>query len=347
MKNPRGIHWLYLIGASSGLSFISKEVGIFALICSIITLFFIRRFTVKSIAVIVSSFILVASPYWIPILTLDEANDAWLTYWQWQTQREANQPDIFYLSLIPKDALGYALTALFFLAIFSAIITMNIKRPEVFLLLIWISVPLIIFQLLPIKGFHFAMALIPGFTILGVSFLFGSWMQEIPHYRLVRLLVIPLIFISSGTLLNYLFGVPFYDEAGSGGEPYARETALWIKNYLNKNSTLLTMDTPMANIIKYYANNEVYSLHANKNPAYSKIANPDLSILNGEIDYLVFEKYRIERAPYLEEEADELTDLVTKYDGIPIHTEYEILGDNSKNFTDPAVIIYSLNKAPV
>jgi 4-amino-4-deoxy-L-arabinose transferase-like glycosyltransferase len=346
MKNPSGVHWLYLIGVTSGLSFLSKEVGIFALICSVVSLFFVRRFTIKTVAVVVSSFILVVSPYWIPILTLNEANDAWLTYWQWQTQREANQPDTFYLSLIPNGALGYVLTALVLLAIFSAIITKSIKRPEVFLPLIWISVPLIIFQLLPIKGFHFAMALIPGFTIFGVSFLFGSWMQKIPHYRFVTLLVIPLILISSGAMLNYLFGVPFYDEAGSGGEPYAREAALWVRDYLNDNSTLLTMDTPMANIIKYYSNNEVYSLHANKNPAYTKIANSDLSILNGEIDYLVFEKYRIEKAPYLEEEADELLDLVMKYGGIPIYSEYKTPTSNTKNTTDAAIIIYTLNKSP-
>jgi hypothetical protein len=106
------------------------------------------------------------------------------------------------------------------------------------------------------------------------------------------------------------------------------------------------MDTPMANIIKYYSNNEVYSLHANKNPAYTKIANSDLSILNGEIDYLVFEKYRIEKAPYLEEEADELLDLVTKYGAIPIYSEYKTPASNAKNTTDAAIIIYTLNKSP-
>ena len=344
MKNSDGVHWLYLIGVSSGLSFLSKEVGMFALISSMIGLLFIRRFTLKTIFIVLSSFILVASPYWIPILTLEEANDAWLSYWQWQTQREANHSDTFYLTIIPKDALGFMLTALCIMSIVFAIVTRNVKKPAVFLLLIWIAIPIIIFQFLPIKGFHFVVSLIPAFTLLGVSFLFSDWMKKVPYYRIVPIVFIPLILISSGSVLSHLFGIPFSDDVGSGGEPYAREGARWIRDYVPNNATILTMDTPMANIIKYYSNNEVYSLHSNKNPAYTKILNSDLAILNGDIEYLVYEAYRLDSSPYLLEEADELIELVAKYDAIPIYAEYETLPNNSKNFTDPALIIYSLNR---
>lgn len=343
MKNSNNIHWLYFVGVSSGLGFLSKEVGIFALISSIIALLFIRRFTLKSIFILLSSFILVASAYFIPILTLEEANDAWLSYWEWQTQREANHSDTFYVTTISKDALGYMLTTLCIISIIFAIVTRTVKKPGVFLLLIWIAVPIIIFHILPIKGFHFVMSLIPAFTILGVSFLFSDWVKKVPYYRIIPIVFIPLILISSGSVLSILFGIPFSDDVGSGGEPYAREAARWIRDYIPNNGTILTMDTPMANIIKYYSNNEAYSLHSNKNPAYTKILNSDLSILNGDIEYLVYEGYRLDSSPYLLEESDELIELVEKYNGIPIYTEYETLPNSGKNLTDPALIIYSLN----
>ncbi len=344
MKNTKGVHWLYFIGASSGLAFLSKEIGIFALISSVICLFFIKGLTSKNLVIVVSSFLLASSPYWIPILTIEEAQNAFLSYWQWQTGREANQPDNFYLTLLSKDALGYTLTVLCIASVVSALITKNIKRPAVFLLLIWIAVPLLIFQLLPIKGFHFMVSLIPAFTLLGVSFLFSDWMKKVPYYRIIPIIIIPLIFLSSGPVLAYWFGVPFPPIVGSGGEPYAREGAIWIRDNLSNEAVILTLDTPMANIIKYYANNEVFSLHSNKNPAYTKIENPDLSILNGQIDYLVYESYRVERSAYLKEEAEEMNDVRMKYNAVPIHTEYKThIGNKGQNLTS-ALIIYSLDR---
>ncbi|HEY7777973.1 MAG TPA: glycosyltransferase family 39 protein [Nitrososphaeraceae archaeon] len=344
MKNTKGIHWLYLIGVSSGLSFLSKEVGIFALICSILCLLLIRGLTPRNLLIVISSFVLATSPYWLPILTIEEAQAAFLYYWQWQTEREPNHPDTFYLELVSREALGYGLTILCIASIVSALITGNIKKPAVYLLLVWISIPLFIFQFLPIKGYHFVVSVIPSFTLLGVSVLFGDWMKKVPYIRIIPIIVIPLIFLSSGSVLNYLFGISPPDIAGSGGEPYAREAAIWIRDNLPNDSVLLTLDTPMANIIKYYSNNEVFSLHSNKNPAYTKIETADLSILSGQIHYLVYESYRAERSAYLKEEAEEMNDLRMKYDAVPIYIQYKgHIGGNNQNLT-PAIIIYSLDR---
>jgi hypothetical protein len=141
-----------------------------------------------------------------------------------------------------------------------------------------------------------------------------------------------------------LFGISPPDLAGSGGEPYAREAAIWIRDNLPNDLVFLTLDTPMANIIKYYSNNEVFSLHSNKNPAYTKIETADLSILSGQIHYLVYESYRAERSAYLKEEAEEMNDLRMKYDAVPIYIQYKgHIGGNNQNLT-PAIIIYSLDR---
>ena len=344
LKKPKEAHWLFLVGASAGLSFLSKEIGIFALITSIVCLFLIKGFNFRNIIIVASSFVLVSSPYWLPILTIPEAHDAALAYWNWQASRDPNQSADFYLTLISQEVLGYILTGLFILSVIYSLATRDISKPSVFILLVWIGIPLIIFQFLAVKGYAFASPTITPFVLLGVSFLFSDWMKKLPHHRIFVIGLIPLIFVFSGPMLHYLFQIPPIQLVGSGGEPYAREGAIWIRDNVPQKGIFLTIDIRTANVIRYYANNEALSLHSNNNPAYIQIDNPDLPILNGKIDYLVYETYLVEQFPYLKGEAKELNQLIIKYSGIPIHTEYETYTDtNGKNLIKPALIIYSLD----
>jgi hypothetical protein len=144
-------------------------------------------------------------------------------------------------------------------------------------------------------------------------------------------------------MLHYLFQIPPINLVGSGEEPYARDGAIWIRGNVPQEAVFLTLDSRTANIIKYYSNNNAVSLHANKNPAYIEVVSPDLPILNGEIQYLVYEVYLAEQLPYLKEEAREMRQLITKYNGSAIHTEYETNMDiNGKKLIKPVLIIYSL-----
>jgi 4-amino-4-deoxy-L-arabinose transferase-like glycosyltransferase len=343
LKSPKN-HWLFLVGASAGLTFLSKEIGIFALIASIVCLFLIKSFSVKYLVVIISSFLLASSPYWIPVLTIQEARDAAQSYWHWQVSRDPNQPDSFYFTLLSQEALGYVLAGLFVLSVIYSLKTKNIKKPQVYMLLVWIAIPFIIIQFLAVKGFAFTSPLIPSFVLLGVSFLFSKWMQKIPHYRIIIIILVPLIFIFSGPILHYLFQIPPIHLVGSGGEPYVREASMWIRDNIPHDSVFLSLDTRTANVIKFYSNNDALALHANRNPAYIRIDNPDLYVLNGKVDYLVYEVYLAEQVPYLKGEVKKLTQLITKYNGIPIHTEYQTyVDDKGKKLIKPALIIYSLD----
>lgn len=344
LKKPNNLFWIYLVGLSAGLSFLSKEVGIFALISSIICLFLIKTISIKIIVIIISTFLLASSPYWIPILTIPEANEAVIKYWNWQTSRDPNQSDAFYVGIISQEALGYVLTGLCMVSIVYAIKTKNIVKPQVFLILVWIAIPLTLFHLLAVKGFAFLLPTIPAFVLLGISFLFSHWVKKMPGYRILLVAIVPLIFIFSGPPLHYVLQIPPTNLVGSGEEPHAREGAIWIRDNIADGSAFLTLDIRTANIIKYYSNNDAFSLHANENPAYTKIEHPDIAILQGEIDYLFYDVYLAERFGYLKEEKSELNQLVVKYNATPIHTEYASYMDkNGKNFLKPAIIIYSLN----
>jgi 4-amino-4-deoxy-L-arabinose transferase-like glycosyltransferase len=345
LRRERDIYLLYFIGAASGLSFLSKEVGIFVLIASIVSLTLARKCSIKKLAIIMGSFLLATSPFWIPILTIQEAQQTALSYWQWQTSRDQNQPDIFYLEILFRDALGFVLTGLFVVSLLYLWKGGKLKDPMIIALLTWIGATLLLFQLLPIKGFHFAQSLVPPFVLLSFSVLDGDWSKRVGRHRMLVIVLIPLILFTSGPVFNYLFQIYTPPLAGSGGIPYVRESAIWIRDNVPGNSIILALDATTANIIKFYANKEVFSLHSNKNPAYTQIGNPDLYILNDQIRYLVLQPYIVENYPHLKEEVDQLTDLAKKYGAVPVHIENETYtGMSGEILIRPAVIIYSLDR---
>lgn len=344
LKQDKGIYWLYFIGASSGLSFLSKEVGIFVLIASIVSLILTKKFDFKKLAIIGVSFLLATSPFWIPILTIPEAQQTALSYWQWQTSRDQNQPDIFYLTILFRDALGFVLTGMFVVSLFHLLKVGKLKNPPVIVLLTWVVATLVLFQLLPIKGFHFAQSLLPPLVLLAMSILDGHWIRKKRSYTILVIVLVPLIVIASGPIFNHLFQIFTTPLAGSGGIPYVREAAIWIRDNIPGDNIILTLDATSANIIKFYANKEVFSLHSNKNPAYTEIGNPDLHILNEEIRYLVLQPNIVENYPHLKEEVDQLRDLANKYGGVPIHIENQTYtGKDGEILIRPTIIIYSLD----
>lgn len=345
IKTSGGSHLLFLIGASSGLCVLSKEIGIFAIIATVTCLILTKRMTLKAILIILSSFLFACIPYWLPILTSDHAQDAAYSYWQWQTSRDPNLSEMFYINIIFESVMGYAFSVLFVLSVIYIIKSRRIKNPEIIILIVWIGVPLLLFQVIPVKGYHFIISIVPPLVLLGITILSDNWIK-IKNIRLQSCLIVAIVvltIIASGPILNQLFKNVPQPLAGSGGVPYVREGAIWIGDNVPDNGTLLTVDTRTANIIKFYANNNAISLHSNKNPAYLQIVVPDLYILNNQVRYIVSEPYIAESFPYLKEEVEIINNLIVKYNGIPIHTEYETYyGKNGENLIKPELIIYAL-----
>ena len=336
--------WVYLIGLSSGLSFISKEVGIVTLVMSILYMTLIRRLDIKNLVILGVSFLLATSPFWIPMIVIDDARNLTFTYLKWQSERLPNYPLDFYAGILSINALGVVLSGLCILSTIYAFMTKGFHKPSV-LLLVWIAVPLLVFQLLPTKGFYFMVSLIPSFVILGISFLFGNWMSRIPNSSILRLVLVPIILLSTGPVISYFMtGEAHYQQnvAGSGGEPYMREAAVWIRDNTSQDSTFLTANIKMANIIEFYALRDAVSLKANQNPSYTTIENADLSILNGSINYLVYEK-SLENSKGITKQAKELNSYITKFNPVPVHTEYSTYADRTgKVRTVPEIIIFSV-----
>jgi len=339
--------YVYAIGACAGLSFLSKEVGFLALLTAAIYMQLTHRLGSRNLAILVLTFFLVASPHLILILTRNEATQNAFLYTQWQFSRQPNHPAGFYASTL-AGALGYILSALVILAVVNALKTkVRVRKASGILLMIWIAVPLIFFQLWSTKGFYYLLPLIPALVLLGTSFLFSDWIKKVRYHDILVIAIIPIILLSTNYVISYFF--PRNDLlvlAGSGGLPGAREAALWIKQNTPQGSAFMTIGPSMGNIIKFYANRDALALSvsanpANHNPAYTPIINPDIMIKNGEIHYVVYDIYSALRSQHF---ADKLHYYVTKYNAQTVHTEYKTYRTaDGKTVTSPVIIIYVIN----
>jgi 4-amino-4-deoxy-L-arabinose transferase-like glycosyltransferase len=339
--------WLYAIGASCGFVFLSKEVGILALIASLFYLIAVHKIGIRAILIISLTFAVTVSPHFMLLLIKNEAAQNAFLYSQWQLNRPPNHSYFFY-PLILVGSLGPILLGLSILSLVGIFRAKIVKRPEV-LLLIWISIPLLFFQLWPTKGFYYILPTIPVFAILGSSFLFSRWLEKLRDYKIIIILLIALIPLTTNQVISVMF--PFLGGdmkylAGSGGLPLGRETALWIKENTPEGSVFMTIGPTMGNLIKFYANSQALAISTNPNPAkhnpsYSPITNPDLMIRNGQIHYIVYDIYSAARTQHF---ADKLLYYVDKYNGQLIHSESTSYSDNEGNtVTKPVTQVYVIN----
>jgi hypothetical protein len=99
--------------------------------------------------------------------------------------------------------------------------------------------------------------------------------------------IIPLIILSNNFFLTKAFPVEDLKISDYLGTPWNREAALWIKNNTPANASVLTAESKLGNIVKFYSNHDVYTIEINRNPSYIQVDNPLLLILNKNVTILV------------------------------------------------------------
>ena len=336
---------LYGIGITTGLCFLSKEIGIISFIISIISIIIInKKIKIKNILIVILSFVFVTSPYWVSFLTLEEARKSVLEYIDWQDSRPANHDAIYYFDILLSDILGYVLSLLVVIAYLSIIFNKrNWNFRNIIIPFLWILLPLIFYQMISVKGYHFPFLITPFLVIFGISILSSQWIKKMSRKYILLIIIIPLILISNKYIINeYFLLIPHNPVLGSESLTYMKDVALWIKEHTSKDSTFLTLYTHMSNIIKFYAQRDSIAIQANNNPAYQKIDNIDILILAEKINYIVYEKIQIDNGKFLENKALKLEDYIQKYDGIPVYVKYQNNSniENTKTLSEPAIIVY-------
>lgn len=337
--------WIYAIGFSAGLTFLSKEVGVIAVISVLVYLYFRRKIGLVKIIILLGVFILTISPHLIVLAIRDEASQNAFLYSQWQLSRPPNHPPSFYPEVL-LSSLGFVLSGLCVLAVIHSIFSKQ-NRESVILLLTWIFIPLLFFQLWPTKGFYYMLPLIPAFVVLGISFISTNWIERIRHHKVIIIFIIILVPLSTNFIIS-IINPPEEQRylAGSGGLPYAREAAQWIAENTPEGSVFMTIGPSMGNVIKFYSNRDTMAISTNPNPAahnpsYKPIINPDYMLRSGQIQYIVYDMFSAARTQHF---ADKVLYYAEKFDGHLVYSEYETYTDKEGNVVSkPAILIYVIN----
>jgi 4-amino-4-deoxy-L-arabinose transferase-like glycosyltransferase len=351
------VEWLYAAGAALGLTVLSKETGIVLLGAVFLFLALSQglHMRIRDLAIAVVLMVLVISPMPVTLMLAGRSSTG-NNYLIYQLFRRPNHTGMFYLQSVPV-ALGFILLLV---ALLGLILLWRENSWRETLLLAWILVTSLFFEVWPVKGFQYLLPIAPPMALLA-----GRWLGRLagggqtgPLWRpLTGSLALPagLAWVLVG-MVSISLGITSWQRiqpqasslflAGTGGVPGGREAGLWIRQNLPLNSRLMTIGPSMANIVEFYGERSAYGLSINpnplhRNPAYDPILNPDRQLRDSDLQYIVWDSYSAARSKFF---ADKLISYVQKYNGRAIHTETIQVKDSHGNLvSEPVIIIYEVH----
>jgi hypothetical protein len=345
--------WLYAAGVGLGLTFLTKETGILFAAAIYVFLAISPTIRVKIKHLILSALgtalIIMLYPLTL-VLAGGGGSQTTSQYLAWQLIRRPNHEWDFYItSVLP--ALGWFLILV---AVCGLLAFYRSRSWREGLLLSWIIIPALFFQIWPTKGFQYLLPIAPPVAILAgqaVSQLAKSVPSRIRAAAKIRN---ALLFVTAGLVtlsllvpcLRYITPTtPDRFLAGSGGVPGGREAGEWVLENVPEGATLMTIGPSMANILQFYGHRKASGLSVSpnplhRNPSYQPILNPDYQMRIGEIQYLVWDVFSAERSEFF---SNKLLEYVKKYNGRTAHVE--IIEDSSSGgppISQPVIIIYEV-----
>lgn len=343
--------WLLATGVGLGLTFLAKETGIILLgaVFAFLALSPEIRLRLPHLALSIFLMLVMMVPYPASLL-ISGRSVTGQNYLVWQLLRRPNHPWDFYAVTVPQ-MLGYLVIALALLGLW---LTRRERSWRERLLLLWIVVPVLFFQLWPTKGFQYLLPIAPALAILAARTL--AWLRAPAHSVSSRptglrsAATLGLTLIVAATLVGPTWAriqpaptATFL--AGTGGLPGGREAGLWVLDNVPEGASFLTIGPSMANVIQFYGHRKArgLSISANplrRNPAYEPVVNPDLQIRLGEIHYLVWDSFSAGRSPFFSER---LLRLARQFGGNVVHTESVTFpAEGGGTAEQPLIVIYEV-----
>lgn len=299
--------WLVAAGATLGLTFLSKETSI-VLLGSLYAFFALTpaiRVRLRDLAASAAAMGVVALAFPLA-MSLGGKTETGGHYLAWQLFRRPNHDWAFYGSTVPESV-----GPLVLLAAVAALVFLRHRRSwRETLLVSWIAIPTVFFQLWPVKGFQYLLPVAPAVAILAAWLVVGGLGTSGALRRGLggpRLAAVATCFIAASLLLPTLQRVQPRDSetflAGSGGVPGGRETGRWIRRHVPRGARLLTIGPSMANLVQYYGRRKAFGVAVSpnplhRNPAYEALPNPDLLIRRNDLQYLVWDAFSAARSPF-------------------------------------------------
>jgi Dolichyl-phosphate-mannose-protein mannosyltransferase len=343
--------WLHAVGVGMGLTFLAKETGIILLGAIYAFLALSREIRIRIIDLVIATglVILMVAPYPLSLM-LGGGTRSGQQYLLWQLFRRANHPWDFYLVIVPP-VIGILVIVIGLLGLW-LLRKENTWRER--LLLCWILVPVIFFDLWPTKGFQYLLPIAPPFALLAARTL-ARWhpIRDIPilgrrlNFNVIRVAVVAMMAVT--LLIPSLQAIQPATTgtfiAGTGGVPGGRETGNWIRENIPVGATMLTIGPSMANILEFYGYRQAYGLSISpnplrRNPSYQAIVNPDLQIRNGDLQYLVWDSYSAARSSFF---SNGLLKFTKKYHGRIVYVQSVMVPSaDGTTVAKPVIIIYEV-----
>jgi hypothetical protein len=337
--------WLWAAGAGFGLTFLAKETGLVFLPATYAFLALVPsvRVRLRDVVGFAICAAVVIAPFPLSLLLGGGSRTAH-GFLVWQLFRAPNHDWSFYLVQV-SAALGPLLVLAALLAIVASVGTWSWRET---LLACWAAVPLVFFQVWPVKGFQYLLPVAAVVVILAARLVAGAWPEHLlrrpPDWARAAavVLLVASLGIASWARVSSAGSTSFL--AGSGGVPGGREAGRWLAANTPPGSRLLTIGPSMSNILAFYGHRRGFGLSVSpnplhRNPAYDPVHNPDLLIRRGDIQYLVWDSFTAARTPFFTEH---LLRYVRRYHGRVVHTETVTVHRGGQPAVQPIIVIYQV-----
>jgi hypothetical protein len=344
--------WLYAAAAGMGLAVLSKETAIL-LVGSAYVFFALTRKTRPSLkqaalATLVLAVTILPYPLSLKLAGRSSTGGAFLG---WQLTRPANHPLWFYPEVVPMAlGIGVVLVVVVGLLLMRRSLTWSES-----LLLSWVVVPCIFFEVWSVKGFQYLLPIAVPLAVLAAMIVISVPVPDIRwrsraltvsttglRLLVAALLVLSLAITSWVRIQPAATGASFL--AGTGGVPGGREAGAWVAENAPTGAEMLAIGPSMANIIEFYGHHKVMGLSVSpnplhRNPVYDPVLNPDLQIRQGNLQFLVWDSFSASRSSFF---ATQLLNLAERYHGQIVHQEFITVGSGKAQVRKPIITIYEV-----
>jgi hypothetical protein len=332
--------WLYAAGGAMGLTFLSKETSVL-LLGAIFAFFALTpelRVRVRDLAVSAGVMALVVAPFPLSLM-LAGRTETGENYLMWQLFRRPNHDWLFYPGTV-TEAIGPLLVVVVLASLW--LLRREASWRETFLVC-WIAVPVVFFQLWPVKGYQYLLPIAVPLALLGGRAL----SRYISAERGLGLVAAAIVAVSLliPTLSRVADTTPDRFLAGSGGLPAGREAGEWIDANVPTGAAFMTIGPSMANLVQYYGHRKAYGLSVspnplNRNPSYEPLPNPDRALRDNELQYVVWDAFSADRSAHF---SRQLLRYADRYNARVVHTErLPAATDDGKSAERPAIVVYEV-----
>jgi 4-amino-4-deoxy-L-arabinose transferase-like glycosyltransferase/putative flippase GtrA len=357
-----------LIGAfaAAGLATISKEVAVLV----VPVLYYAvwhdggwRAWLKPPVVWATAVYALIVLPF--PLTRLVSQSHNASSFFLWQFNRAPNhQPDWF-----GRVLLQYVTPAVLILVVIGVVALVARRQPVDRVLLAYVGLFAFFFSAWPTKLFPYLYLLIPAlcvFAAIGVvtavTKLGRGVGSPLPSRLLGGLVVVSmLVFLTAiswravtTTADKDIPGVADFDvevQSFAG----TREFAEWARS-TPTNARFLTVGPSLGNILRFYGNRDSVAMSVSvdptkRNPAYVPVPNPDLSLRQLQVQYVVWDAYSADRSSFYSERT---LRYARKFDGVIVFSAYtdghghlEITKGPPPEGIRARILVYSIDGGPL